>query len=305
MARLEDMETFVRVMESGSISGAAERLGIAKSAVSRRIADLEERLGVQLFRRTTRRLNPTESASRFYTQAVRILADVEEAEQAVVDNHRTLRGRLRVAVPLSFGLLHLVPAIESFIEHHPQVTFDLDFNDRQVDLVAAGFDLALRIAELSDSSLIAHRLAPIRMLTCASPAYLAAEGFPQTPADLKSHRCLTYSHASDPESWVFVGPDKKISKVRVRSCMQANNGDYLSRAAIAGYGITRQPSFIVYQAIREGKLVAVLGEFSGPAISAYAVYPHTRHLSQRVRAFVDFLIERFAGEPYWDDVLPN
>ncbi len=302
MPRLEDMEIFVRVMDAGSISGAAERLGIAKSAVSRRIADLEERLGAQLFRRTTRRLNPTEAARQFYARALHLLADADEAEQAVADSQRTLRGRLRVAVPLSFGLLQLAPAIEDFGKRHPQVSFDLDFNDRQVDLVAAGFDVALRIAELSDSTLMARRLAPIRMVTCASPDYLAAHGEPALPADLAQHRCLTYSLAADPESWVFVGSDGRRVKVRVPSVMQANNGDFLVQAAIAGCGITRQPSFIAYEAIRAGRLVPLLCDFRGPDISAYAVYPHTRHLSQRVRSFVDYLVERFAGVPYWDEV---
>lgn len=300
MPRLEDMEIFVRVMDAGSISAAAERLGLAKSAVSRRIADLEERLGAQLFRRTTRRLNPTEAARQFYARAVHILADADEAEQAVADSHHTLRGRLRVAVPLSFGLLHLGPAIEDFRERHPQVSFDLDFNDRQVDLVASGFDVALRIAELSDSTLMARRLAPIRLVTCASPDYIARHGRPGSPADLAHHRCLTYSLAGDPESWMFQGADGKTVKVRVQSTMQANNGDFLVQAAIAGQGITRQPSFIAYRAIRDGRLLPVLETYGGPDISAYAVYPHTRHLSQRVRAFVDHLVERFAGVPYWD-----
>jgi len=296
------MEIFIRVMDAGSISAAAERLGIAKSAVSRRIAELEERLGAQLFRRTTRRLNPTEAARQFYARAVHILADADEAEQAVADSHRTLRGTLRVAVPLSFGLLHLAPAIEDFGKQHPQVGFDLDFNDRQVDLVAEGFDVALRIAELSDSTLMARCLAPIRMVTCASPDYLAAHGAPASPDELGNHRCLTYSLAADPASWTFVDAQGKRRKVRVPSVMQANNGDFLVQAAVAGCGITRQPSFIAFEAIRAGRLVPVLCDFRGPDLSAYAVYPHTRHLSQRVRSFVDYLVERFAGVPYWDVV---
>jgi len=305
MARLEAMETFVCVVEAGSISGAADRMGIAKSAVSRRIAELEGRLGAQLFRRTTRRLSLTDAASSFYDRCLRILAEVEEAENAVSDQHATLRGRLRVAVPLSFGLLHLGPAIEDFMQTHPGLEFELDFNDRQVDLLAEGFDLALRIADLPDSSLVARRLASIRLLTCASPAYLQRCGTPRKPEDLLGHACLTYSHSRDPEVWSYRGPGGKPSNIRVSSHMQANNGDFLCKAAIAGQGVTRQPSFIAYQAIQEGLLVPLLTDFSGPDINAYAVYPRTRHLPQRVRAFVDFLVERFSGVPYWDQHLDS
>jgi DNA-binding transcriptional LysR family regulator len=303
MARLEDMETFVRVVEAGSISGAAERMGIAKSAVSRRIADLEERLGAQLFRRTTRKLNLTDTASRFYERCVHILADVQEAEYAVSDEHGTLRGRLRVAVPLSFGLLHLGPAIDDFMSEHPEVEFDLDFNDRQVDLLGEEFDVALRIADLPDSSLIARRLAPIHMIACASPAYLEAKGTPETPEDLVNHVCLTYSHMTNPSVWPYVGPDGKAASVRVQSRLQANNGDFLCQAAVAGQGITRQPSFILYKDIEQGLIVPVLSEYTWPSVNAYAVYPQTRHLSRRVRAFVDYLVDRFAGIPYWDECL--
>lgn len=303
MARLEDMETFIRVVEAGSISGASERMGIAKSAVSRRIAGLEERLGAQLFRRTTRKLSLTDTANRFYERCVHILADVQEAEYAVSDEHGTLRGRLRVAVPLSFGLLHLGPAIDAFMKEHPEVEFDLDFNDHQVDLLGEGFDVALRIADLPDSSLIARRLAPIHMVACASPAYLEAKGTPETPMDLVNHSCLTYSNMNNPSVWPYVGPDGKASSVRVKSHLQANNGDFLCQAAVAGQGITRQPSFILYKDIEQGLIVPVLSEYTWPSVNAYAVYPQTRHLSRRVRAFVDFLIERFAGVPYWDECL--
>lgn len=178
MDRLEGMQTFVRVVEAGSISGAADRMDIAKSAVSRRVAELEERLGVQLFRRTTRRLNLTDTGRSFYERCVAILADVEEAEQAVSEAHATLRGQLRVAVPMSFGLLHLRPAIMDFACANPEVRFDLDFNDRHVDLLAEGVDVAIRIAALSDSSLIARRLAPVTSVVCASPDYLAQHGEP-------------------------------------------------------------------------------------------------------------------------------
>ncbi len=300
MARLEELETFVRVVESGSISGAAERLGVAKSAVSRRISDLEGRLGVQLFRRTTRSLNLTDSALPFYERCIRILTEVEEAEQSLTSAHGALQGQLRVAAPLSFGLLHLGPAIAEFAALHPGIHFDLDFNDRQVDLLAEGFDLALRIAQLADSSLKARQLAPIRLITCASPDYIQRRGTPLHPGELAEHDCLSYSLSSDPQRWSYLDDRGKPLVVRVPSTLQANNGDFLMQMALAGQGITRQPSFLLYKALRQGALVPLLGAYSSPPLHAHALYPGTRHLSLRVRAFVDFLASRFEGIPYWD-----
>jgi len=297
------MRTFVGVVEAGSITGAAERLGIAKSAVSRRLADLEERLSVQLFRRTTRRLNLTDTGRGFYERCVRLLADIEEAELAVSQEHGTLCGRLRVAVPLSFGLGHLGPAMDAFLRTHPEVEFDLDLNDRQVDLLAEGFDLAVRIADLQDSSLIARSLAPVRHVVCASPAYLAEHGTPASPAELAGHNCLVYTNAPTPEIWEYVDPAGRPNRVRVRARLQANNGDCLRHAAEDGHGIVLGPSFILYRSIERGELRPILTGYQWPTLHAYAVYPRTRHLSRRVRAFVDFLAERFAGVPYWDRCL--
>lgn len=303
MDRFEEMRTFVKVVESGSITGAAERLGIAKSAVSRRLADLEGRLAVQLFRRTTRTMSLTDSGASFHEHCLRILAELEEAELGVSRDHGTLRGRLRVAVPLSFGLGHLAPAIDAFLADHPEVEFDLDLNDRQVDLLAEGFDLAVRIAELRDSSLIARRLAPVRHAVCASPGYLARHGTPCAAAELSAHDCLVYSNATSPGLWEYLDPDGQPGRVAVRARMQANNGDCLRQAAEDGHGIILSPTFILYRAIEEGRLTPILTDHRWPTLHAHAVYPRTRHLSQRVRAFVDFLAERFAGVPYWDRCL--
>ena len=300
MDRLEEMRTFVRVVEAGSITGAAERLKTAKSAVSRRLADLEERLSVQLFRRTTRRMNLTDTGQSFYERCLRILADVEEAELAVSEEHGTLRGRLRVAVPLSFGLSHLGAAMDAFLRNHPEVEFDLDLNDRQVDLLAEGFDLAVRIADLQDSTLIARRLAPVRHVVCASPAYLAEQGIPASPAELSDHACLVYANAPTPGLWEYVDTDGRQGRVQVRPHLLANNGDCLRQAAEDGHGIVLGPSFILYRSIEGGRLLPILTDYRWPTLHTYAVYPRTRHLSQRVRAFVDFLAERFAGVPYWD-----
>ncbi len=300
MDRFADMQMFIRVVEAGSISGAAERLEIAKSAVSRRLAELESRLGAQLLHRTTRRLNLTDSGRAFLERAQTLLADLEEAEAAVSQAHTALKGRLRVALPLSFGLLHLAPLIEAFMALHPDVEFDLDFNDRQIDLMQEGFDLAIRIANLPDSSLIARRLAPIRHLLSASPAYLAAHGTPTRPEDLKHHFCLAYSNLPNPGLWPYRTKDGVAGSVQVQVKLKANNGDFLCQAALAGQGLILHPTFYLRDALRSGALVAVLTDIAWPELNAYAVYPPTRHLSSRVRAFVDFLAASFAGEPAWE-----
>jgi DNA-binding transcriptional LysR family regulator len=300
MDRFADMQMFIRVVEAGSISGAAQRLDIAKSAVSRRLAELEGRLGAQLLHRTTRRLNLTDSGRAFLERAQTILADLDEAEAAVSQAHTALKGRLRVALPLSFGLLHLAPLIEEFMALHPDVEFDLDFNDRQIDLMQEGFDLAIRIANLPDSSLIARRLAPIRHLLSASPAYLTKHGTPTQPQDLQHHVCLAYSNLANPGVWHYRTSDGVTGSVQVPVKLKANNGDFLCQAALAGHGLILHPTFYLRDALQSGALIPVLIDIAWPELNAYAVYPPTRHLSSRVRALVDFLAQRFAGEPKWD-----
>src|SRR5210317_886079 len=201
MDRFENMSTFIRVVETGSISGAADRLGVAKSAVSRRLKELEAHLGVELFHRTTRSMNLTDTGRAFYHQSVRIMQDVLEAELATSQAHGTLQGSLKIALPSTFGIMHMGPAINEFLRQHPQVEFDLDFNDREVDLIQEGFDLAIRIANLPDSSLIARRLSVIKTVMCASPSYLERMGTPQAPSELIAHQCLVYSLLRDYEYW--------------------------------------------------------------------------------------------------------
>lgn len=300
MDRFAPMEIFVAVVEAGGIGAAADRLGLAKSAVSRRLAELESRLGATLIHRTTRRLNLTDDGRAFYERSVAILADLDEAEAAVRQAHGALTGRLRVTLPQSFGLLHLAPLIQAFMERHPDLRFELDFNDRQADLVQEGFDLAIRIARLEDSSLIARRLAPIRSGVYASPDYLARRGTPAAAADLKAHDCLVYSNPRDPDLWTYTGPDGRPGSVRVPVRLAASSGEFLLRAALAGQGLVRSPTFFVHAALKAGSLVPVLANHAWPELSAYAVYPPTRHLSRRVRAFIDYLAESLAGEPYWD-----
>jgi DNA-binding transcriptional LysR family regulator len=300
MDRFENMRTFIRVVETGSISGAADRLDVAKSAVSRRLKELEEHLGVELFHRTTRRMNLTDTGRAFYHQSVRILEDVLEAELATSQAHGTLKGSLKIALPSTFGLMHMGPAINEFLKEHPRIEFDLDFNDREVDLIQEGFDLAIRIANLPDSSLIARRLAPIQNVICASPSYIEEMGRPRTPDELKDHRCLVYSLLSDYEYWHLMDSSGKETRTKIHPYLKASTGEYLKEAAVAGMGVILVPSFIAYKEIESGALVPILEEYKPPRIDAYAIYPQTRHLSQRVRAFVDFLVKRFEGIPYWD-----
>ncbi len=300
MDRFADMRMFVTVAEAGSISAAADRLGVAKSAVSRRLADLETRLGVELLHRTTRRLALTDSGRAFWERSQRILADLEEAEQEVSQAHGAIGGKLKVALPLGFGMLHLAPLIAEFQALHPAIEFDLDFNDRQIDLMQEGFDLAIRIARLADSSLIARRLAPVRHAVCASPAYLARHGTPTRAADLARHPGLVYSNLANPALWPYTGPDGQPGSVQVPVRLRANNGEYLCQAAIAGLGVLLHPTFFLRDALDRGDLVTLLADHGWPVVDAYAVYPPTRHLSRRVRAFVDFLAARLAGEPRWD-----
>jgi len=300
MDRFADLQAYVAVVETGSFTAAAERLDTAKSAVSRRISGLEERLGVQLLRRTTRRLNVTETGRNFYEHSARILADLEEAESAVLQQHGELRGTLRVALPLSFGLRHMSEPIAAFSRRHPRVSFDLDLNDRRIDLVEEGIDLAVRIGRLADSTLIARHLFDARTVVCASPDYLARRGTPATPAGLKDHDCLVYGNLADPTKWVCRDADGKDIRVDVHAAMTASSGDFLCVAATKGLGISVAPTFIAGDAISRGELVPLLCDFEWPVTPAYAVYPPTRHLSFRVRALLDHLVEYFSGTPRWD-----
>lgn len=300
MDKFEDLQAFVAVVEAGSFTAAAERLGSAKSAVSRRVSTLEERLGVQLLRRTTRTLNLTETGRSFYEHSARILADLDEAESAVQQEHGELRGTLRVALPMSFGVRHMCKPIASFSRRHPKIRFDIDLNDRRVDLVEEGMDLAVRIGHLPDSSLIARRLFDVRTVVCASPHYLSSRGEPQSPEELSEHDCLVYSNLSEPGTWHWKDEQGQRHSVDVNVVMRASNGDLLANAAAHGLGIVIQPTFLAAEAIRRGNLVPILENHAWPVSPAFAVYPPTRHLSYRVRAFIDFLVDRFAGTPQWD-----
>ncbi len=299
MANLAGLAVYAKVVEAGSFTGAARELGLSKSAVSKQISRLEDRLGARLLNRTTRRLNLTEVGAAFYQRAARIVADAEEAEQAATSLHTAPRGTLKVNAPMSFGILHVAPAIPSFMARYPELKVDMDLNDRLVDLIEEGYDIAIRIARLPDSSHVARTLAPLRQVVCATPDYWRRHPPPLEPAAIEKHDCLIYTYQLGGREWRFRGPDGPIT-VRISGRFRANNGDALRAAALGGLGLYLGPTFIVGEDLRAGRLRAVLQDFEETDLSIYAVYPHSRHLSTKVRAFVDFLARRFGPRPYWD-----
>jgi DNA-binding transcriptional LysR family regulator len=297
MDRLTGMAVFARVVEAASFTAAARQLGISKSAVSKAVAALEDRLGARLLNRTTRRLAMTEVGQAFYERCARVVAEAEEAELVVTRLQVAPRGTLRVNAPVSFGMRHLGPVLGEFMVRHPELEVDIDLSDRFVDLIEEGYDVAVRITRLADSSLIARRIADNRMIVCAAPAYWARHGRPGRPGDLAAHDCLIYSYGATRGEWAFL-VDGRAIRVRVSGRLQANNGDLHLAAALNGCGVASLPEFICGPALADGRLETVLGEFMPEPAGIHAIYPHNRHLSAKVRAFVDFLVERFRA-PDW------
>jgi DNA-binding transcriptional LysR family regulator len=285
--QLDDMRIFVATVDAHNFTAAAKRLSLSKQFVSRRVMALEEALGVQLLIRNTRKLAVTDLGQEFYERARRILGEVEEAEQAMSLRRAGPRGLLRVSAPMSFGMMHLSPLVASFLREHRDVRFDMELSDRTVDVVGEGFDMAIRIGTLPDSSLIAQKLVDVTMIACCSPAYLRRRGTPAAPADLARHECLLYGHGGA-VSWEFK-IDGVVKSVDVQGPLRANNGDLIRDAAVAGLGIVRLPDFIVADALRGGQLVPVLEAFLPAATGVYAVYPRHRQSSLTIRAFVEFL----------------
>jgi DNA-binding transcriptional LysR family regulator len=299
MSHLEEMQTFVRIVEAGSITRAAAQLDTVKSAVSKRLTDLEKRLGISLLTRTTRQQTLTDAGQNYYQHCVRILDDIDEVETALSDEQSALAGRIRLAAPISFGLMHLSPALRAFNQIHPAIIFDIDFNDRQQDLVAEGIDLAVRISNLADSSLIARKLSFTRLLICGSPDYLARNGTPQTAEDLLyGHVKLQYANVSP--SWPLKGHNGETLSINLPAVLTANNGQFLCDAAIEGKGLILSPDFICANAIHDGRLVPVLEDcLQHSEVGVYAVYPQTRYLSRRVRLLIEFLRDYFSSRPNW------
>jgi DNA-binding transcriptional LysR family regulator len=291
---LLDVLAFVRVVETGAFSRAAERMGMAKSILSRRVARLEEQLGARLLTRSAQGAAPTDVGQAYFERASNILAELEAAEEVVAAAVTQIAGPIRLTAPLSFGVQHLAPALGEFAADHPKVELDISFDDRSVDLVGGGFDLGVRIGSLRDSSLIARRIAPVRKVPAASPAYLERRGRPGHPRDLASHDILLYGN----ESWRFPTV-KGWEQVRGRPRLRADNGEMLRSAAAAGLGICVLPSFIAAPAVESGELEPLLKDFPMEEGALYAVMP-SRATTARVRALVDFLASRFGPEPSWD-----
>jgi DNA-binding transcriptional LysR family regulator len=298
--RLTGLEVFARVAAAGSLSAAGRTMGMSQTMVTKHLAALEARLGARLFHRTTRRLSITEAGRSYLEASERILADIEAANDAVAADRVEPRGLLRLNVPVVFGTRQIASLLPEFAQRCPRVTVELGLNDRHVDLAEEGWDMAIRIGALADSSLVARRLAPCRMATCAAPSYLKARGTPRTVAELADHNCLGYTLAlSGPHRWSF-GRRAEIS-VPIVGDLRANNGDALLAAAVAGQGIIYQPTFIVADDLRAGRLTALpLDQPTNERLAVHAVYLPDRHPPAKVRAFIDFIATRFAPEPPWD-----
>ena len=294
-----DVLAFVRVAETGSFARAAERMGLSKPVLSRRVARLEEQLGARLLTRTARGAQPTEIGESYYARAANVLAELEAAQEVVAEAVTQVAGPIRLSAPISFGTRYLGPALAEVAQRHPRVELDVSLDDKTVDLVGGGFDLAVRIGDLKDSALIARKLAPIRSVVVASPAYLEARGRPARPADLADHELLAYANVPGGELWRFRVGDRWES-VRGRSRFRSDNGDLLRSAAVAGLGVVAMPSFIASESIQSGELEVILRDFALKEVALWAVMPPGRASTARVRALVDFLVERFGPEPDWD-----
>ena len=300
MDQLTSMSVFAGVVEVQSFSAAARRLGLSKSAVSKHVSRLEDRLNVRLLNRTTRRLSLTEAGEAFFQHCTRVVAAAEEAEAAMTRLHAEPRGVIRLNAPMDFGRLHVVPLLPDFFVRYPEVSLDMTLNDRLVDLVEEGYDLAIRVGRLSDSTLVARKLAPMRGAICASLDYLARHGTPEQPADLAAHNCMTYSYARTQDVWPLTGADGCLLNVKVTGTLRTNNGGALREALLAGLGVGMLPSFIVGSDLHDGRLREVMHPFAGLAGAVYAIYPQGRHLPAKVRVLIDFLAERLGPAPPWE-----
>ncbi|MEC5399236.1 LysR family transcriptional regulator [Uliginosibacterium sp. H1] len=303
MDRFDAMNVFSKVVELGSFAAAADRLGMSTSAVSRQVAQLEGLLDARLLNRTTRRISLTDNGRAYYERCLQLLSDLEEMEEQVAHSTARLRGTLRFTAPTSFGIHRLPPALGEFSARHPELGYDLALSDHAVDLIEAGLDLAIRVGNVGTQNVVARPIGHARMLVCAGEAYLKQRGEPKHPRDLLQHECMMYAYSSTPE-WVFqrkakarekgkkAGEDEKEGAreaVRVAGRIQGNNGLLLGALAAQGLGITAAPDFILQHMVDEGSLRRILTDWDAPLLTIYAVYPTRRHLSAKVRAFVDFM----------------
>jgi DNA-binding transcriptional LysR family regulator len=296
MDRLTAMRTFRTVVETGGFSAAARRLGLSKAAVSKQVAELEAHFGTALLQRTTRRLNATDAGRRYFDNCIRLLDEIAEVEAEVRNSQAEPSGRLRVSAPINFGNAVLAPVICAIAQRYPKLEIQVELNDRFVDLIEEGFDVALRIrTNLPDSSLIARRMCAITRSVCAAPSYLKRMGTPKSPEDLKGHACLIYTLSTSPYDWKFSSGSKTVT-VRVDGGIQSNNGQFLMSFLHAGMGIAFLPDFTVGDDIRTGKLKRVLENYPAEPHDLYLVYPANRHQSPKLRAFMDMAAEHLSGK---------
>jgi len=305
MSEIEELRAFVTIVEAGSLTQAADRLGLAVSAVSRRLRDLELRLGAALIQRSTRRLYLNETGQAFYERCKTILSNLEDAQQEVSNAGGSISGVLRVSAPLSFGVAHMSTAIAQFMHAHPEVRIEMDLSDKRVDLIAEGFDVAIRIGTLTDSSLIARKISNVKFLPAAAPMLVDQLPALSSPADLQQVPGLIYSQERNPQDWAYVAPDGKTGVLQVMPKMSANNGDVLRELAIAGHGMINLPRFLHYEAINRGLLRPLFPDYKWASFDIFAVYPKTTILPKRTRAFVDFMASLYGADPYWHKLAPQ
>jgi DNA-binding transcriptional LysR family regulator len=297
MDRLDEMAAFAAVADARSFTQGARRLGVSSAQVSKLVARLEDRLGARLLNRTTRDVSLTDTG-RAYLERARILLEDFEALEGSVRDETGPRGLLRISAPVAFGAKQLGPALLDFAEAYPEVSIEVSYADRMVNLVDEGFDVGVRIGQLTDSSLIARKLAPVRMVTCASPSYLQAHGTPQSPADLAAHEAIIDLNVRDPQIWTY-GAESECMETRVHGRLRFASAEACLAAAERGFGIARAPDFVAADSLKAGRLSTLLCNFESEMVHVHAVYPHARHLAAKVRVFVDFLAKRYAGEPEW------
>ncbi len=292
MDKFREMQAFVAVAESGSFVNAADQLETSKAAVSRYVAQLEERLGVRLMHRTTRRQSMTDEGYAFLAHCKETLALIHDAEEEIQNKRKHPTGLIRINAPLSFGILHLAPLWGKFTALYPQVQLEITLSDRVVDLVDEGYDVAVRVARLPSSTLICRKLTSTSLVVCASPKYLKGKAKPKHPNDLKNHSVISYSYLATGDEWVFQGHEGEV-RVKTQPKIRANNGDTCRSAALSHQGIILQPTFIVGEDIQKGELVELLPQFKSIELGIYVVYPSRKLVSPRIRALVDFLVKEF------------
>lgn len=292
MNRYEELQAFVAVIDFRGFGNAGDKLGIAKSMVSRRVSELEKRLGVQLLQRTTRRQSLTEAGAEFYRRATQLIADMNEAEQFVADAQCAISGRIKLTVPLSFGASQLASPVNRFLTENPDIEIEVDLNDRPLDLIEENVDLAIRVGNMEDSSLIARKLANVHFAVCASPDYLRAYGEPRHPAELAGHEVLVYSNTTVGRQWFYEQDGKQVSP-RMKYRLSANNGEFLASIASRGLAIVNGPLAILQAYIEAGELVTILDDYPRQSVGMYAVYPPGRLMSRRVKVLSDALYAHF------------